>query len=257
MLTNRLNKDTTFLLQRRDTSTLSNRINLKVNISDTSTMLSNYFRKTDTATMLSNRLKISDTATMLSNRLKSSDTATMLVNRLKISDTLTMHANYLRKSDTAFMLVNRLKISDTSSMLLNRLKISDTSTMLTNRLKISDTATMLTNRIKKDTSFLLQKSDTAAFANRIIANSIRDVTFEVAYSGSSNIFTLATLPSANTKIKMYVNGVRISNTAYGYVTDTGGATTSATPTLYIKYTPANNGAYVLVAGDRIQMDYYY
>jgi hypothetical protein len=103
----------------------------------------------------------------------------------------------------------------------------------------------------------LNISDTAAFASRIIANASRDITFEATYSGSSNIFTLTTTPSANTKIKMYVNGVRISNTAYGYVTDSGGATTSATPTLYVKYTPANNGAYVLVAGDRIQMDYFY
>jgi hypothetical protein len=39
MLTNRLNKDTTFLLQRRDTSTLSNRINLKVNYNATQAVL--------------------------------------------------------------------------------------------------------------------------------------------------------------------------------------------------------------------------
>jgi hypothetical protein len=36
-------------LRKIDTSSLSNRINLKVNISDTSTMLSKYLRKTDTA----------------------------------------------------------------------------------------------------------------------------------------------------------------------------------------------------------------
>ena len=139
-------------------------------------------------------------------------------------------------------------------------------------MNISDTSTMLTNRLTKDTSFLLQKrdtstlsnrinlklniSDTAAFASRIISNAIRDVTYEVTYSGSSNVFTLTTLPSSNSKIKMYVNGVRISNTAYGYVL-VDGVTTSVGPTLYIKYTPANNGAYVLVAGDRIQMDYFY
>jgi hypothetical protein len=152
---------------------------------------------------------------------------------------------------------NSLRKTDTASMMSNSLRKTDTAYMLSNRLKISDTSTMLTNRIRRDTSYLLQKSDTASFAARIIANAIRDITFEVTYSGSSNVFTLATLPSVNTKIKMYVNGVRISNTAYGYVTDTGGATNSATPTLYIKYTPANNGAYVLVAGDRIQMDYFY
>ena len=65
MLTNRLTRDTSFLLQKRDTITLSNRIdnltssttsgtNLKLNISDTSVMLSNRIER-DTIS-LSNRI---------------------------------------------------------------------------------------------------------------------------------------------------------------------------------------------------------
>jgi UDP-3-O-[3-hydroxymyristoyl] glucosamine N-acyltransferase len=65
MLTNRIKRDTSFLLQKKDTITLSNRIdelrssttsgaNLKVNISDTSVMLSNRFER-DTIS-LSNRI---------------------------------------------------------------------------------------------------------------------------------------------------------------------------------------------------------
>lgn len=46
-------------------------------------------------------------------------------------------------------------------------------------------------------------------------------------------------------MKMYVNGVRISNTAYSMSGNT------------LTYNPTNNGAYALAAGDRIQMDYYY
>ena len=57
-----------------DTTSLSNRINLKLNISDTASMLSPYLRKFDTAS-LSNRinlkLNISDTANMLSPYLRS------------------------------------------------------------------------------------------------------------------------------------------------------------------------------------------
>jgi len=83
-------------LRKIDTLSLSNRINLKLNISDTSTMLSKYLRKTDTAT-LSNRinlkLNISDTATMLNPYLRKIDTAT-LSNRinlkLNIADTSTL-----------------------------------------------------------------------------------------------------------------------------------------------------------------------
>jgi len=61
-----------------DTTSLSNRINLKVNISDTASMLGNYLRKIDTLS-LSNRINlkvnIADTSAMLSPYLHSVDTA--------------------------------------------------------------------------------------------------------------------------------------------------------------------------------------
>jgi len=44
---------------------------------------------------------------------------------------------------------------------------------------------------------------------------------------------------------MYINGIRISNTAYSFTGTT------------LTYNAANNGTYALVAGDRIQFDYYY
>jgi hypothetical protein len=74
---------------------------------------------------------------------------------------------------------------------------------------------------------------------------IREVADEFTASVSQTGFTLTQSPSANSKVKMYINGVRISNSAY---TVTGSALT---------YIPANNGSYSLVAGDRIQFDYYY
>lgn len=69
---------------------------LKLNISDTSAMLSNYNRKSDTANMLSPYLRKSDTATMLANRLRISDTLTMLSNRFKTSDTATLLSKTVR-----------------------------------------------------------------------------------------------------------------------------------------------------------------
>jgi hypothetical protein len=69
-----------------DTTSLSNRINLKLNISDTASMLTPYFRKIDTAS-LSNRinlkLNISDTSSMLSVYLRKTDT-TSLSNRINL-----------------------------------------------------------------------------------------------------------------------------------------------------------------------------
>ena len=58
-------------------------------------------------------------------------------------------------------------------------------------------------------------------------------------------FTLTQTPSVNSKVKMYINGVRISNSAYSI----SGAT--------LTYNATNNGAYSLTASDRIQFDYYY
>jgi trimeric autotransporter adhesin len=74
---------------------------------------------------------------------------------------------------------------------------------------------------------------------------VREAADEFTAAAAQTVFTLTQTPSPNSKVKMYINGIRISNTAYS---TTGTALT---------YVPANNGAYVLVAGDRIQMDYSY
>lgn len=61
-------------LNKTDTSTLSNRINTKVNISDTASMLSAYLRKGDTTNMLSPYLRKLDTAS-LSTRINAKEAA--------------------------------------------------------------------------------------------------------------------------------------------------------------------------------------
>jgi len=58
-------------------------------------------------------------------------------------------------------------------------------------------------------------------------------------------FTLRHTPSETGNLKMNINGVRISNSAFRY----SGVT--------LTYIPANNGSYALMAGDRIQFDYSY
>jgi hypothetical protein len=87
-----------------DTVSLSNRINLKLNISDTANMLNPYLRKADTVS-LSNRinlkLNISDTANMLAPYLREADTVTIsnrINAKLNISDTASMLTNYQRTS---------------------------------------------------------------------------------------------------------------------------------------------------------------
>ncbi len=74
---------------------------------------------------------------------------------------------------------------------------------------------------------------------------IREVANEFSATTSQTSFTLTQTPSVNSKVKMYINGVRISNSAYSI----SGTT--------LTYNATNNGAYSLAASDRIQFDYYY
>jgi hypothetical protein len=77
------------------------------------------------------------------------------------------------------------------------------------------------------------------------APTVREEANEFTATVSQTAFTLVQTPSLNSKVKMYVNGIRISKNAY----------TLSGPT--VTYVPANNGAYALTAGDRIQFDYFY
>lgn len=75
--------------------------------------------------------------------------------------------------------------------------------------------------------------------------SLTEVTDEFTATASQTSFTLTQTKSVNSKVKMFINGVRISNTAY---TVSGNILT---------YIPASNGGYNLTAGNRIQFDYSY
>lgn len=74
---------------------------------------------------------------------------------------------------------------------------------------------------------------------------VRDVTDEFSANAGQTAFILTQTKSTNAALKLFINGVRISKTAF-----------SITGTSFT-YIPANNEAYTLLAGDRIQIDYYY
>lgn len=122
---------------------------LKLNISDTSGMLSNRLKISDTLTMLLPYLRKSDTATMLTPFVQYSDTANQMSGyqrlnfALLLQDTATAFNPYLRKSDTLNMLSPYYRTLDATNALALKLNLSDTASMLSNRLKISDTLTML------------------------------------------------------------------------------------------------------------------
>jgi hypothetical protein len=94
------------------------------------------------------------------------------------------------------------------------------------------------------TSSQFLKADGSVDENNYVT-AIREINNEFTATEGQSRFTLTQRPSANSNIKMFINGVRISNSAY---TISGNSVT---------YLPANNGSNVLRAGDRIQFDYYY
>ena len=81
--------------------------------------------------------------------------------------------------------------------------------------------------------------------NAVWAFLVQEVADQFSATASQTSFSLTQTPHSNSKVKMFVNGVRISNSAY---------TISGSTLTYI---PANNGGYSLTTGDRIQFDYYY
>jgi hypothetical protein len=74
---------------------------------------------------------------------------------------------------------------------------------------------------------------------------VREVSDEYTATAGQTVFALTQTKSANTLMRLYINGIRISKTAFSL----SGTT--------FTYLPANNETYALIAGDRIQIDYYY
>lgn len=95
---------------------------------------------------------------------------------------------------------------------------------------------------------ILKGNGTSAMTAAVVGTDyslVREVSDEYTATVGQTGFTLTQTKSSNAVIKLFVNGVRISKTAFSL---------SGTTFTYI---PANNEAYTLVAGDRIQIDYFY
>lgn len=77
------------------------------------------------------------------------------------------------------------------------------------------------------------------------AADITEVMDEITAMAGQTIFTLSHAKGINRTIKMFINGIRISPSAYLDNNTT------------ITYYSSNNGNYIIVVGDRIQFDYSY
>jgi len=173
---------TDLLFQKADTSTLSNRIDQKLNILDTATMLINYLAGINNLDAA--KLNITDTATMLANYLAGINNLDAA--KLNITDTATMLANYLagiNNLDAA-----KLNITDTATMLANYL--AGINNLDAAKLNITDTATMLANYlagINNLDAAKLNILDTAIHAISATQLATARTINGVAFDGSENI----------------------------------------------------------------------
>lgn len=140
-----------------DTTSLSNRINLKVNISDTSSMLTNYRNGINSNTAaIALKVNISDTGSMLNPYLRKSDTTSLSsrINlKVNIADTSSMLTPYLRKIDTTAMLLPYLRKVDTSSMLSPYLRKIDTTVFARKSMPAYSIRANNTNGVADATNF--------------------------------------------------------------------------------------------------------
>ena len=81
-------------------------------------------------------------------------------------------------------------------------------------------------------------------------------TMTTTTAGQTN-FTLTQAPHSTSSLKMYINGILISQNAYAYKTSSSFASDATVPTPYLAYINAKNGTYLIAVGDRVQFVYSY
>jgi hypothetical protein len=252
-------------------STVNNSIATKLNIADTAAMLSPYIKQAD----LGNFVDLTTTQTIVGAKTFSSD---ITVNGIKIGRSAggkstntaigasVLNSNTSGNFNTAIG-VSALSTNTTgnyntalgygadvnSENLANATAlgygaIADSSNTI--RLGNASVKAVNTSGNINAKSFIKSGGTSSQYlmADGSVSSgpaAINDATDEFTATASQTSFTLTQIPSTHSKVKMYINGIRISNLAYSWTAKT------------LTYVPANNGSYTLTAGDRIQFDYFY
>lgn len=139
---------------------------LKVNISDTASMLASYINRADTGMMLVNYTRFSEVRAIINDSLDARigsvvlladsilypsgymsryDGVTGLALKINLADSVNYANGYMSRMDGVAGLALKVNIADTATMLVPYIERKDTATMLTNYIERKDTATMLTN----------------------------------------------------------------------------------------------------------------
>ena len=173
-----------------DTTSLSNRINLKVNISDTATMLSKYLRKTDTAS-LSNRinlkLNISDTTNKFVNAVTKVNDSTIRVWKGTTSTTIELPRGSGGGSGSVTNVVTGYGLSGGPITSTGTILV-DSATLSTKYLRRADTSNLVAT--KSNVALKLNITDTTnKFVNNV--TKINDTSIRVWKGTTSTVISLA------------------------------------------------------------------
>ena len=198
-----------------DSVSLSNRINGKLSISDTATMLSAYMRKTDTLS-LSNRINL---------RVKYTDTASMLSVYLRKLDTASLSDRINTKQDP--ITLTTTGISGVSTFISNTLNIPNYGGALTAYVPYSGATTDVTLGARNLTGTLINADYALQVKNGLFGGASNGYTSLTSYNEGFSFFT------------NYMSGPTTFTKGASFLYPTSGTT-------YQYYLPIRNGTLALV-----------
>ncbi|WP_185963160.1 hypothetical protein, partial [Flavobacterium gawalongense] len=129
--------------------------------------------------------------------------------------------------------------SATSSSTALASEVSRATTAEATKEALANKSTNVTTDGASDTKYPSVKS-----VKDYVDNSVKDVADELYSNLLQSTFVLSQIPSAKSKVKMFINGLRVRNSAY-----TLSGNTVTLDTLILGFT--------LLLNDRIQFDYFY
>jgi hypothetical protein len=248
---------------KRDTIALSNRINLKANSIDVVNNLALKANSTDVTNSLALKANSLDVTNSLALKANSSDVSNELA--LKQATIIAGTTSQFYRGDKTWQTISYSTIGAAPSAGATSITTLGTITsgtwngttiavanggtgatsLTANGVLIGNATSAVTTVAPSTNGNVLTSNGTSWISSTPSVSLIREVANEFTATTAQTSFTLTQTPSVNSKVKMYINGVRISNTAYSV----SGVT--------LTYNGTYNGAYSLTTGDRIQFDYYY
>ena len=248
---------------KRDTIALSNRINLKANSIDVVNNLALKANSTDVTNSLALKANSLDVTNSLALKANSSDVSNELA--LKQATIIAGTTSQFYRGDKTWQTISYSTIGAAPSAGATSITTLGTITsgtwngttiavanggtgatsLTANGVLIGNATSAVTTVAPSSNGNVLTSNGTSWISSTPSVSLIREVANEFTATTAQTSFTLTQTPSVNSKVKMYINGVRISNTAYSV----SGVT--------LTYNGTYNGAYSLTTGDRIQFDYYY